>query len=230
MKSHFENHQLNRIAWLRAAVLGANDGIISTASIVIGVAATQASSKIIMVTALASLVSGAMAMATGEYISVAAQADSEKAAIAQEKNEINADFETEVQELAAIYVKRGLAPELAHEVAVQLMKKDALGAHVRDELHLSSLSLTNPFQAALSSALSFALGALLPLIVALFSPLDQLVPFIGFTVVIALALLGTIAARLGNAGVLLSVTRVLLWSSLAMAATYFVGKLVNWNA
>lgn len=222
---HRERHRTERINWLRAAVLGANDGIVSTASLIIGVAAAQASRASILVAGLAGLVAGAMSMAAGEYVSVHSQSDTEKADLEREKHELAADHEGERMELAGIYVKRGLDPHLAREVADQLMEHDALAAHARDELGITATMSARPLQAAGFSAVSFALGAALPLIAAVIVSGPSLLPFVSVSSLIFLALLGAIAARAGGANVAIGALRVLFWSALAMAATALVGKL-----
>jgi VIT1/CCC1 family predicted Fe2+/Mn2+ transporter len=220
-----ETHKIKHIGWLRAAVLGANDGIVSTASLVIGVAASQASHSAVMIAAMAGLVSGSMAMATGEYVSVSSQADTETAALDEERAELEKDTPGERRELAAIYVRRGLDLTLAREVAGKLMTHDALGAHVRDELGISEISTARPLQAAGASALSFAVGASLPLAVVAFAPVHYLAPSVAAAALMALALLGGLAAKTGGAELLPGVIRVTFWSALAMAVTYGAGAL-----
>ena len=222
---HLERHRTDRIGWLRAAVLGANDGIVSTASLVVGVAAAQASPSTILMTAVAGLVAGAMSMAAGEYVSVHSQADTEKADIERERHELDADPLAEEHELASIYVGRGLAPELAQKVAEQLMAHDALGAHARDELEISGAMAARPAQAALTSAASFAGGAALPLLVAAVAPASSLLAWVASTALVFLALLGGVAARTGGASVLVGAWRVTFWGALAMAITAGVGAL-----
>ena len=226
---HDENHRSHRIGWLRAAVLGANDGIVTMASMILGVAAAGASTRAILVTGVASLVAGAMSMAAGEYVSVSSQADTERADLAKEREELATDPAHEHAELAAIYVARGLDEMLAHDVATQLTAHDALGAHARDELGISSIHAARPIQAALASAATFALGALLPLACALLA--TWFMPFIAMIWVVAigslffLAVLGVLAAKAGGASVLTSTLRVTLWGALAMAVTAGVGAL-----
>jgi VIT1/CCC1 family predicted Fe2+/Mn2+ transporter len=220
-----ERHVIDRIGWLRAAVLGANDGILSTSSLILGVATAHASHSSVVVAGVAGLVSGAMAMAAGEYVSVHSQADVEKAELEREREELAADGEGERAELAAIYVTRGLDPELAKQVARQLMAHDALGAHARDELGLSEVATARPLQAAVASAASFATGAALPLVVTVFAPETVLTPFVGATSLLFLALLGALAAHAGGAGVVIGAVRVTFWGALAMAATAGVGAL-----
>jgi VIT1/CCC1 family predicted Fe2+/Mn2+ transporter len=220
-----EPHVIDRIGWLRAAVLGANDGILSTSSLILGVATAHASHRSVLVAGVAGLVSGAMAMAAGEYVSVHSQADVEKAELEREREELAADGEGERAELAAIYVTRGLDPELAKQVARQLMAHDALGAHARDELGLSEVATARPLQAAVASAASFATGAALPLVVTVFAPETVLTPLVGATSLLFLALLGALAAHAGGAGVVIGAVRVTFWGALAMAATAGVGAL-----
>jgi VIT1/CCC1 family predicted Fe2+/Mn2+ transporter len=222
---HRERHRTERISWLRAAVLGANDGIVSTASLIIGVAAANADSRAILVAGLAGLVAGAMSMAAGEYVSVHSQADTEKADVAREKRELAADVEGETMELAGIYVNRGLDPQLARQVAEQLMLRDALGAHMRDELGITEVSSARPLQAAGFSAVSFAIGAALPLIVSIVDLGPWLIPAVAFSSLVFLAILGAVAARAGGASIFTGAGRVLFWGAVAMAATALVGKL-----
>jgi VIT1/CCC1 family predicted Fe2+/Mn2+ transporter len=220
-----ERHKVERIGWLRAAVLGANDGILSTASLVLGVATTHASHNNVVVAGVAGLVAGAMSMAAGEYVSVHSQADTERADIEMERQELKTDYKGEHRELAEIYIARGLTPQLAKEVAEQLMAKDALGAHARDELGLSKTMNARPFQAAWSSAASFGVGAALPLIVAVFAGGSMLIPLVFGTALVFLALLGALAARTGGAGVMMGALRVMFWGALAMGVTAGVGAL-----
>ncbi|MBS7807694.1 VIT family protein [Variovorax sp. PCZ-1] len=221
--THPESHRQDRIGWLRAAVLGANDGIVSTASLMVGIAAANATTQTLLLTGIAALVAGAMSMAAGEYVSVSSQADTEAADIARERTELAEQPEHELRELAGIYQARGLSPELASQVAQQLMKHDALGAHARDELGISSSNSSRPVQAALASAASFATGAALPMITALFAPSAWLVPTIGGASLIFLILLGWVSAHLGGAPVLKAVMRVAFWGLLAMGITAGVG-------
>lgn len=223
--SHLETHRTHRIGWLRAAVLGANDGIISTASLVVGVAASNASRASVLVAGVAGLVAGAMAMATGEYVSVSSQSDTEIADLAREREELKTANEAEHRELAAIYVERGLTPELAEMVAKQLMAHDALGAHARDELGISELTNAKPVQAALASAATFTVGAALPLIVVLLTPQSLLAWIVSLTSLVFLASLGSIAAYVGGSGVFKSAARVTFWGALAMLLTAGVGSL-----
>lgn len=224
---HPERHRTTRIGWLRAAVLGANDGIVSTASLVMGIAAAQASHSSILVAGVAGLVAGAMSMAAGEYVSVYSQADTERADIARERAELAADSAAEHRELAAIYVGRGLDAALAQQVAVQLMAHDALGAHARDELGISDTLSARPVQAALSSAASFAVGAALPLLVAAAAPERFTIPAVGGASLLLLALLGGLAARAGGAPMATAAARVAFWGALAMGVTAGVGALLG---
>lgn len=224
---HTEAHRTHRVGWLRAAVLGANDGIVSTASLLVGVAAASASQTTLLMTGVAALVAGAMSMAAGEYVSVYSQADTENADLAREKAELAKDPAAELRELTAIYAARGLSPELAAQVAAQLTKHDALGTHARDELGISNAFSAKPLQAALASAASFAIGAALPLGVAALAPMQGVMVWIACTSLLSLALLGVVAARTGGSAVLPSVWRVTFWGVLAMAATAGVGKLFN---
>lgn len=220
-----ERHRIGRIGWLRAAVLGANDGIVSTSSLILGVAAAHAAHSNVMIAGVAGLVAGAMSMAAGEYVSVHSQVDSERAEFARERSELTADDKGEHQELAAIYVARGLDPALAKEVAQQLMAHDALGAHARDELGISETLRARPIQAALASAGSFAVGAALPLLVTEIAPARDLLPLVSGTSLIFLALLGGLAARAGGAGLTIGAVRVTFWGALAMALTAGIGSL-----
>jgi VIT1/CCC1 family predicted Fe2+/Mn2+ transporter len=222
---HRERHRTGRTGWLRAAVLGANDGLLSTASLVLGVAAAHATHSSVLVAGLAGLVAGSMSMAAGEYVSVHSQADTEQADLALERAELKADDKGEHKELTAIYVGRGLKPALAKQVAEQLMDHDALGAHARDELGISEIFHARPIQAALASAGSFAVGAALPLLVAALAPAAVLIPLVSLTSLVFLALLGGSAARAGGAGVTIGAIRVTLWGAIAMAVTAGVGAL-----
>lgn len=222
---HLERHRTDRIGWLRAAVLGANDGIVSTASLMLGVAAAQATQGDVLVAGVAGLVAGAMSMAAGEYVSVHSQADTERADIELERKELQKDHLAEHRELAAIYVGRGLDPALARQVAEQLMAHDALGAHVRDELGISQTLGARPIQAALASAASFALGAAMPLVIAVLVPHSILSPLVAGTSLLFLALLGGVAARAGGAPVAVGAMRVTFWGALAMGLTAGVGTL-----
>ncbi len=222
---HSEFHRTERIGWLRAAVLGANDGILSTASLIIGVAAAEADRSGILVAGLAGLFAGAMSMAAGEYVSVYSQADTEKADLEREKRELAADDEGERMELAGIYVRRGLDSALAREVADQLMAHDALGAHARDELGISEELRARPVQAAGFSAFSFAIGAGLPLGITAVSDGSFLIPIVAVGSLVCLAILGAVAARAGGSGMLTGALRVMFWGAVAMGVTAVVGKL-----
>ena len=222
---HRERHRTHRTGWLRATVLGANDGIVSTASLVLGVAAAGASSQGVLVAGVAGLVAGAMSMAAGEYVSVSSQADTERADLARESGELTANPEQEHAELTAIYVQRGLDATLASNVATQLMEHDALGAHGRDELGITDTLVARPVQAALASAASFAVGAALPLLMVLWLPVSALMPGVAGCSLLFLALLGLAAARAGGAPIVPSVLRVAFWGVLAMALTAAVGTL-----
>ena len=224
-RRHLERHRTDRIGWLRAAVLGANDGIVSTASLVVGVAAASASHGNILLTGIAGLAAGAMSMAAGEYVSVHSQADTEKADLSKERKELEVDPAAELRELTAIYVGRGLEPALAGQVAEQLTAHDALGTHARDELGISETLTARPVQAALASAASFAVGAVLPLAVTALAPERGLLFWVSGTSLIFLALLGAVAARVGGAGMLVGAWRVTFWGALAMAITAGVGAL-----
>ncbi|MEO8157991.1 MAG: VIT family protein [Betaproteobacteria bacterium] len=224
-KRHWERHRSSRIGWLRASVLGANDGIVSTASLILGVAAAHATHGDIMVAGVAGLVAGAMSMAAGEYVSVYSQADTEKADLDRERAELQSDDAGERRELAAIYVGRGLDHALAKQVAEQLMAHDALGAHARDELGITDSHRARPLQAAYASAGSFAAGAVLPLAVTALAPAANLIPYVSVTSLGFLALLGVLAARAGGAGMVVGATRVTFWGALAMGLTAGVGAM-----
>ena len=219
-----EHHLVARIGWLRAAVLGANDGILSTASLIVGVAAAAAAKNAVLLAGVAGFVAGAMSMATGEYVSVSSQSDTEQADLARERSELRDNVEFEKEELAQIYVKRGLERSLARKVAQQLMAKDALAAHARDELGISEIITARPVQAALTSALTFSVGAALPLLMVVISPIGAIVPIVSAASLGFLALLGAIGARAGGANVLRATARVTLWGALAMAVTAGIGK------
>lgn len=221
---HRENHSIEHWGWLRAAVLGANDGMISTASLLVGVAAAHAQHENILLTGFAALVAGSMSMATGEYVSVSSQADSERAAIEQEEAELASDPEAEHRELVGIYRRRGLDRELANQVATSLMAHDALGAHSRDELGITEMTQARPLQAALASAASFAAGAAVPLAIGAFVPERLLVEVLVCATLIGLAALGALAAKVGGAPVLRATVRVACWGVMAMAATIIVGS------
>jgi VIT1/CCC1 family predicted Fe2+/Mn2+ transporter len=222
---HFERHRTDRIGWLRAAVLGANDGIVSTASLIVGVAASNAASGEIMVAGVAGLVAGAMSMAAGEYVSVSSQADTERADLARERKELATDSDFEHEELAATYVKRGLEPELATQVAHQLMAHDALATHARDELGISDMTTARPVQAAFASAGTFAVGAAMPLLTVLVTPSAALIPVVVGTSIVFLAFLGGFGAKAGGAPVVKAALRVTFWGALAMGLTAGVGAL-----
>lgn len=230
LRIHTEQHAIDRIGWLRAAVLGANDGIVSTASLIVGVAAAAATRDAILVAGTAGLVAGAMSMAAGEYVSVSSQADTEKADIARETKELIDDPAFERDELAAIYVQRGLDPALAAQVADQLMAKDALAAHVRDELHISAMTTARPIQAALTSAATFTMGAILPLGLVLATPLPALAPTVSIASLLFLAVLGGVGARAGGAKMFTAVIRVTFWGAIAMALTAGIGRLFGASA
>ncbi|HMQ03812.1 MAG TPA: VIT family protein [Pyrinomonadaceae bacterium] len=222
---HKEFHRSHRVGWLRAAVLGANDGIVSTASLILGVAAAGAERSAILVAGVAGLVAGAMSMAAGEYVSVSSQADTEKADIAREERELATEPEKELEELTGIFVGRGLDKATATEVAEMLSRKDALTAHAREELGISEITTARPIQAALYSAVTFAIGAALPLLVVVISPRPRLMWTVSLSSLVFLALLGSIAARAGGAPVLVAAVRVTFWGALAMLATAGVGAL-----
>ena len=224
-RRHTEGHRTDRIGWLRAAVLGANDGIVSTASLLIGVAAAGATQHSILVTGVAGLVAGAMSMAAGEYVSVHSQADTEAADLARERAELVTEPAAELRELTGIYVARGLEPALARQVAEQLTSRDALGAHARDELGISERLTARPVQAAMASAASFAVGAALPLVVATLVPGRGLIPWMAGMSLVFLALLGYTSARVGGASLLMGAWRVTFWGALAMGITAGVGAL-----
>ena len=224
-KSNGEQHRTNRIGWLRAAVLGANDGIVSTASLVVGVAAANAGRGQVLVAGIAGLVAGAMSMAAGEYVSVSSQADTEKADLVRERKELTDDVEREQEELASIYVGRGLDSSLAKQVARQLMAHNALSAHARDELGISDSMTARPVQAAFASAGSFVVGAALPLLTVIIVPQSSLVPAVFGMSLASLAALGVLAARTGGSPILKAISRVTFWGALAMAVTAVVGAL-----
>lgn len=224
-RGHGEKHRTERIGWLRAAVLGANDGIVSTASLVVGVAAAHASHSEVLVAGVAGLVAGAMSMAAGEYVSVSSQADTEKADLDRERKELSVDKDLEQEELASIYVARGLEPNLARQVAEQLMEHDALAAHARDELGITESLSARPVQAAFASAGTFAVGAALPLIAALVAPESKIVVMVSGLSLIFLAMLGVLAAKVGGAPIFKSAVRVTFWGALAMGLTAAVGAL-----
>lgn len=224
---HTEIHLVSRVGWLRAAVLGANDGIVSTASLILGVAAASGTSAGILIAGAAGLVAGALSMAAGEYVSVSSQSDTEKADLARERAELASQPAFEHAELTQIYVQRGVEPDLARRVAEQLMAKDALGSHARDELGLSEATTARPLQAALTSAATFAVGAALPLLLVLVSPLSALIPIVSIASLGFLALLGAVGARAGGANAVTAMLRVTFWGALAMGLTAGIGALVG---
>jgi VIT1/CCC1 family predicted Fe2+/Mn2+ transporter len=224
---HVESHLVSRIGWLRAAVLGANDGIISTASLMVGVAAAASQTSEVLVAGVAGMMAGALSMAAGEYVSVSSQSDTEHADLARERRELSEDPEFERRELADIYVARGVEPTLALKVADQLMARDALGAHARDELGISDMTAARPVLAALTSAATFSAGAALPIVTTLVTPPAHLVAVISAASLVFLAVLGAIAAKAGGAGILKPTLRVAFWGALAMAVTGAVGALVG---
>lgn len=224
---HTERHLVQRIGWLRAAVLGANDGIISTASLILGVAAAAAAKSDILLAGVAGLVAGAMSMAAGEYVSVSSQSDTEEADLARERRELVEDPTFEKEELAQIYVQRGVEPQLARQVALQLMTKDALGAHARDELGISEITSARPVQAALTSAATFSIGAAAPLALVLLSPPTFLMPIVSIGSLAFLALLGLLGARTGGAAIFKPIMRITFWGALAMALTAGIGAIVG---
>ena len=222
---HIERHRTAHIGWLRAAVLGANDGLISTASLVVGVAASGTTHSAILIAGVAGLVAGSMSMAAGEYVSVSSQADTESADLTRERHELATQPDSEKAELTGIYEARGLSPELARQVADQLMEHDALGAHARDELGLSETTAARPIQAAIASAIAFAAGAALPVIVAAIAPTAMLAQLVTASALLMLVVLGALAARVGGAGMVRGALRVAFWGALAMAASAAVGRL-----
>lgn len=225
LRVHVENHLVDRIGWLRAAVLGANDGIISTASLIVGVAAAAATRNDVLIAGIAGLVAGAMSMAAGEYVSVSSQADTEQADLARERKELSDNPAFELDELAEIYVKRGVDESLARQVAEQLMAKDALKAHARDELGISEITTARPVQAALTSAITFSVGAAMPLLMVVVSPERMLVPVVAVASLAFLAVLGAIGAKAGGANILRATVRVTFWGAFALALTAGIGKL-----
>ncbi len=227
---HLERHKLHSIGWLRAAVLGANDGIVSTSSLILGVAASHATHHSILVAGVAGLVAGAMSMATGEYVSVQSQADTEKAALDAETIELRENPKGEQQELTGIYITRGLDASLAKRVAGDLMAHDALGAHARDELGITNAMSAKPLQAASASALSFSIGALLPLLTAMLAPIGSLIPFVVVASLVFLSILGGLAAKAGGADVKRGVLRVTFWSALSMGVAAGVGAMFGTGA
>lgn len=227
MRSHSEWHRTDRIGWLRAAVLGANDGIVSTASLVVGVAAAEVDRSNILLAGVAGLVAGAMSMAAGEYVSVSTQADTEAADLARERHELAANPQGEFEELVSIYIGRGLDDKLAREVAGQLMSRDPLAAHSRDELGISEALAARPVQAAFASAATFAVGAVLPLLMAMIAPRAWIAIVVSVVSLVSLALLGGLSARAGGAPILRAVSRVTFWGALAMLATALIGALFD---
>ncbi|MCC2980995.1 VIT family protein [Sphingomonas sp. IC4-52] len=227
LQAHTERHSVERIGWLRAAVLGANDGIVSTGSLIVGVAASDTGSAGVLLAGVAALVAGAMSMAAGEYVSVSSQSDSERANLATERRELAEQPAFEREELAQIYVGRGLDLELARKVADQLMARDALGAHARDELGLSDLSMARPLQAALTSAATFSAGAAAPLLAAAFAPERLLIVLVSLVSLLCLAVLGALGAIAGDASPWRSVVRVTFWGALAMTVTAGIGRLIG---
>jgi VIT1/CCC1 family predicted Fe2+/Mn2+ transporter len=224
---HIETHRTDRVGWLRAAVLGANDGIISIAGLVVGVAASGADARVVLGSGIAGIVAGAMSMAAGEYVSVQSQADTERADIAKETRELAEEPDAELQELTHIYVQRGLAPELAKQVAQQLTAHDALGAHARDELGITESLRARPLQAALASAAAFAAGAVLPILAVVLAPAGRIEPVVVAVTLLALLLSGALAARVGGAGVVRGALRVGFWGAMAMAAAALIGRLFD---
>ncbi len=222
---HIERHLVGRVGWLRAAVLGANDGIVSTASLIVGVAAAEATRSGILVAGVAGLVAGAMSMAAGEYVSVSSQADAEKADIERERGELAASPDAELRELAGLYVARGLTADLADQVAAQLTARDPLAAHALDELGISAITTARPIQAAMASAMAFSLGAAVPLLVAWIAPSAMTVTMVTSAAIVSLAILGGVGARVGGAAMLKPILRVTLWGVLAMAITAGIGRL-----
>lgn len=223
--AHHEPHLIHRAGWLRAAVLGANDGIVSTASLIVGVASANSSPEQILLAGVAGIIAGAMSMAAGEYVSVSSQSDAEKSDLAREQHELVHNADTELQELKQIYINRGLDAELAFQVAVQLTARDALGAHARDELGITDFSTARPVQAALTSAATFAGGAILPLLSALFAPQNLVIYIVSIASLFSLALLGAIGAKAGGADPVKATMRVTFWGAFAMALTAVIGSL-----
>lgn len=227
---HLERHLVGRIGWLRAAVLGANDGIVSTASLIVGVAAAAVAKGDVLIAGVAALVAGAMSMAAGEYVSVSSQSDTEEADLAREREELRTSPAAEEDELTGIYVKRGVAADLARQVARQLMAKDALAAHARDELGISKITTARPIQAALTSAATFSVGAAMPLLAVIVSPARWIVAAVSASSLIYLAVLGAVGARAGGAGILRATLRVTFWGALAMALTAGIGRIFGTSA
>ncbi len=227
---HSEHHAVERLGWLRAAVLGANDGLLSTSSLIIGVATAHGTPSSVVIAGVAGLVAGAMSMAAGEYVSVSSQSDSEQADIGRERQELNDDPGGELRELTAIYVRRGLDTALATQVAQQLMARDALGSHARDELGISAMTAARPVQAALASAAAFSIGAVLPLLIVLATPVSVMVQAVAIASLLSLALLGVVGAKIGRANPLKAAIRVTFWGALAMAVTAVIGALFGGQA
>jgi vacuolar iron transporter family protein len=225
LRGHSEHHVVERLGWLRAAVLGANDGLLSTSSLIIGVASAQGTHPAVLIAGVSGLVAGAMSMAAGEYVSVSSQSDSERADLGRERKELSEDREGELRELAVIYVKRGLDKALALQVAEQLMAHDALGAHARDELGISDATAARPVQAALASAASFSVGGALPLLMALATPTAYVIEAVAFASLLFLALLGAVGAKTGGANLLRAAIRVTFWGALAMGVTAGIGAI-----
>jgi vacuolar iron transporter family protein len=225
LRGHSEHHVVERLGWLRAAVLGANDGLLSTSSLIIGVASAQGTHQAVLIAGISGLVAGAMSMAAGEYVSVSSQSDSERADLGRERKELSEDREGELRELAGIYVKRGLDKALALQVAEQLMAHDALGAHARDELGISDATAARPVQAALASAASFSVGGALPLLMALATPTAHVIEAVAFASLLFLALLGAVGAKTGGANLLRAAIRVTFWGALAMGVTAGIGAI-----
>ncbi len=225
LNAHRERHLVSRVGWLRAAVLGANDGIVSTSSLIVGVAAAEPGRHAIMIAGVAGLLAGALSMAAGEYVSVSSQSDTERADLARETEELHTQPDAELAELSAIYVGRGVEPALARTVAEQMMAADALGAHARDELGISEFTTARPTQAALTSAATYSVGAAAPLAAALLAPLGLVVPVVAAASLLFLAVLGALGARTGGANVSRAVARVVFWGAVAMAVTAAVGRL-----
>jgi len=224
LRTHRETHLVNRIGWLRAAVLGANDGIVSTASLIVGVAAAATAKNDVLLAGIAGLVAGAMSMAAGEYVSVSSQSDTEHADLEREKRELAEDPKGEMDELAGLYIERGVSEKLAREVAKELMAKDALGAHARDELGISDMTTARPIQAAFTSAATFSTGAAMPLLMVIISPLQWLIPAVAIASLAFLALLGALGAKAGGAHIVRATIRVTFWGALALAITALIGK------
>lgn len=224
-RSHLEGHVISRVGWLRAAVLGANDGIVSTASLIMGVAAAGSSKSAVLVAGIAGLVAGALSMAAGEYVSVSSQSDTEKADLAKERAELEASPEAETRELSQIYVERGLTPELADQVAAQLMRVDPLMAHARDELGISTFTTARPIQAALTSAATFTMGAAAPLLAVFITPVGWVMPVVAASSLVFLAFLGGLGAVAGGAGLFRPIARVVFWGAIALAVTAGIGRL-----